>query len=276
MAEHGDRGLHLIVVGSDGPAKHGIDTQCAEVVSTLQLKYEKRFSQGLSMVAHYTFSKMLTEADVAGGDVSWLGGSSTLQSWSNLHLEKSYSAFDIPHRAVVSFDYQLPFGRGRAFGSDMHKLVNGVLGGWEMSGILTFSQGFPIAPTLSSGTLWEGNQRPNLIGDPRMEGSAFERMNRYFNVSAFSQPPPDVIGTAPRTLNYRAPGITNADLTLMKNFAVSEHKSFQFRLEAYNFTNSPTFGAPNAAFGGSSFGIISAYAGGRGARTVQVAVKFYY
>ena len=171
---------------------------------------------------------------------------------------------------MASFDYQLSFGKGRAIGANMNTILNGLLGGWELSGILTFIKGFPIAPTLSSGTLWDPNQRPNLIGDPSMLGSALDRMNNYFNVNSFSRPTTDTLGTAARTLNYRAPGIANGDLTVMKNFALAEHKSFQFRLEAYNFTNTPTFGAPNASHGGTSFGIISGYAGGRGVRTVQV------
>jgi hypothetical protein len=159
----------------------------------------------------------------------------------------------------------------------MNKILNGFVGGWELDAGFTFMSGFPLVPGLASGTLWDSNQRPNLIGDPSRPGSVLDRLNNYFNVSAFSQPPADVYGTAPRTLsNYRAPGIRNGDLNMMKNFRVTESKSLQLRLEAYNFTNSVSFGAPNTSVGGTSFGIISGYAGGRSARTVQVAVKFYY
>ena len=209
--------------------------------------------------------------------MEWLGGASGVQNWKNLRLEKSLAVFDVPQRAVLSFDYQLPVGRGRAIGRDMNRVANGFVGGWEFSGIFTFMSGFPLIPRLSSATLWDSTQRPNLIGDPRRPGSVLDRLNSYLNPSAFSQPAADVYGTGPRTLsNYRAPGIRNGDLTMMKNFAVTEGKSLQFRLEAYNFTNSPSFGAPNTSFGSTSFGIISGYAGGRGARSVQVALKFYY
>ncbi|MGH8631310.1 MAG: hypothetical protein ACREU7_11190, partial [Burkholderiales bacterium] len=90
-------------------------------------------------------------------------------------------------------------------------------------------------------------------------------------------PEPDTYGTAPRTLpNYRTPGIRNGDVAVFKNVAFSESRYLQFRLEAFNVTNTPTFGSPNMTFGDSNFGIINGYAGGRGPRELQVAVKFYF
>jgi hypothetical protein len=77
-------------------------------------------------------------------------------------------------------------------------------------------------------------------------------------------------------LNYRTPGIKNADMSLLKNFNFTESKRLQLRLEVFNVTNTPTFGTPNATFGASNFGVISGYAGGRGPRELQVAAKFYY
>jgi hypothetical protein len=101
-------------------------------------------------------------------------------------------------------------------------------------------------------------------------------LNNYFNTAAFSRPDADTFGTAPRTLNYRTPGIKNADLSLLKNFSFREAMRLQLRLEAFNVTNTTTFGTPNATFGSSSFGVISGYAGGRGPRELQVAAKFYF
>jgi len=247
------------------------------IYHSVQFKYEKRFSQGLSLLAHYTISKLISDSDSPGTDIDWLGGFTGLQNWKDLRQERSLATFDIPQRLVMSFDYQLPVGRNRTFGRNMHKVADALVGGWEVNGILTFSSGYPIAPGLDSGNLWSGTQRPNLIGNPATSGSPAERLDHYFNEDAFSQPLEDVYGSAPRTLpNYRTFGIRNGDFTLMKNFAIKERKSIQLRMEAYNLTNTPTFGRPDEAYGSGTFGVISDYASGRTARQLQVAIKFYY
>src|SRR6185295_16086362 len=90
----------------------------------LQLQYEKRFSKGLSVIAHYTISKMISDSHVSGRDVEgWLPGSSSIQDYQNLRNERSLSGFDVPQRFVGSFDYQLPLGRGRAFGKSMNRVL---------------------------------------------------------------------------------------------------------------------------------------------------------
>ena len=246
------------------------------IYHAVQFKYEKRYSHGLSFLAHYTISKLIDDSSFSSGNVAWLGGTTSVQNYKNLRLERSVSAMDIPQRLVMSFSYELPVGKGKALGGNMNKKVNAVLGGWELNGLTTFSKGYAIIPSLQGGVLWEGSQRPNLIGDPSTSGSVVSRMNNYFNTAAFSRPAPDTFGTAPRTLNYRTPGIKNADLSLLKSIAFTETRRLQLRLETFNSTNTPTFGTPNATFGDSNFGVISGYAGGRGARELQVAVKFYY
>ena len=245
---------------------------------SVQFKYEKRFSRGLAVISHYTIAKMMSDSDVNNSEVNYVGGVSGLQNWKNLRLERSLSVSDIPQRAVISFNYQLPIGKGRTLGRSMSRLADSLVGGWEVSSILTFSSGYPIIPGLDSGALWEGTQRPNYIGDPSTNGkSTDERLNAYFNPAAFSRPAPDTYGTASRTLpNYRTFGITNGDFTFMKNFAIAEKKSLQVRAEAFNITNTPSFGRPNSSFGSNSFGLIGGYASGRGPREMQLAVKFYY
>ena len=141
------------------------------IYHALQLKYEKRFSKGLSVIAHYTISKMISDSDVSGSDVEWLPGGSSIQDYQNLRNERSLSGFDVPQRFVGSFDYQLPIGRGRAFGKSMNRVLDGVVGGWELSGIITLSSRTPLGVTQNASTLWQGNQRPNLIGDPSVAGS---------------------------------------------------------------------------------------------------------
>ena len=246
------------------------------IYHAVQFKFEKRFTHGLSLLSHYTISKLIDDSSFSSGNVAWLGGTTSVQNYKNLRLERSVSAMDVPQRLVMSFSYDLPVGKGKALGGGMGKMANAVVGGWVVDGLMTFSKGYPIAPGLQGGVLWEGSQRPNLIGDPSVKGSVESRLNNYFNTASFSRPAPDTFGTAPRTLNYRTPGIKNADMSILKNVAFTESKRLQLRLEAFNVTNTPTFGTPNSTFGSSSFGVISGYAGGRGPRELQVAAKFYY
>lgn len=250
----------------------------------VQFQYEKRFSKGLSILAHYTISKLIDDSSFSDGNVGWLGGVTDVQNPLDLRLEKAVSAQDVPQRLVITFSYQLPFGKGKAFGSGWGRGMNMALGGWEVNALMTFSSGFPLnsgsqfrETPLQGGTLWNGVQRPNLIGDPRMPGSVKDRLNNYFNVNAFSRPAPDTFGTMPRTLpNYRSPGIRNADMAIFKNVAFTESKYVQLRLEAFNVTNTATFATPHMTYGASNFGVIDSYAGGRGPRELQVAVKFYF
>jgi len=248
------------------------------VYHALQIKYEKRFSHGLTMLAHYTWAKMIDDISHGSGNLSWLGGSTSVQDWSNLRNERSLSAHDVAHRFVLSWDYQLPIGTGKALGTDWGKLTNALLGGWEISGILSLQTGVPISVTQSGGVLWDATQRPNLVGNPDPGGSVREKFDsgQWFNVSAFEKPEPDTIGTAPRTLNYRTPPLSNLDFALFKNFQISETMRAQFRAELDNATNTPTFGPPNSNFGSTAFGLISNYASGRGPRNIQLGVKFYF
>jgi hypothetical protein len=152
-----------------------------------------------------------------------------------------------------------------------------LVGGWEVSGLMTFQSGVPLNITQDAGQLWDATQRPNLIGDPSMPGSVVERLNGYFNVNAFQRPPGDVVGSASRALsNYRAPGLRNADLAMLKSFQFTESKRGEFRFETFNTTNTPAFGLPNRAFGSQSFDLITGYMSGAGPREVQLGFKFYF
>jgi hypothetical protein len=246
---------------------------------SVQFKYEKRFSRGMAFLAHYTISKLISDSDSPGTDIDWLGGFTGLQNWKDLRQERSLATFDIPQRAVISFNYQLPIGRGKLIGNNMHRVADALIGGWELSSILTFSKGYPIIPQLDSPDIaWEGDQRPNVTGEALCTtGSSISRLNGYLNPGAFSQPDPDTYGSSSRTSpNCRTFGIRNGDFTLMKNFKFTEHKSLQVRIESFNLTNTPTFGRPDEYFGADTFGQVTSYAPGRGPRELQLGVKFYY
>jgi hypothetical protein len=136
--------------------------------------------------------------------------------------------------------------------------------------------GMPLQVTQAGGAIWDGTQRPNLIGDPSTSGSIPDRINNYFNRAAFSQPLGDVPGTAPRNLNYRGPGIKTLDAALLKSIYVREGHRFEFRLEATNFTNTPMFGDPATSFGAVNFGQITGLRSGVGPRNMQLGLKYYF
>ncbi len=244
------------------------------IYNALQMKWEKRFSDGVNILTHYTWAKTMDNASVSAGNVTWLGGTTSMQNPLNYDLERSLSAHDIPHRFVATGSWSLPFGSGRKFGSSVNRIVDGFLGGWEISGILTLQSGVPLQVTQSGGTLWNGTQRPHLGGDPSTSGAVQDRLNAYFNNSAFAQPQVDQFGTAPRYLGYRGPGVRTMDAALLKSWRVTEGQRVEFRLEAQNATNTPIFNDPNGSFGSSSFGQIT---GTRiGPRNVQLGFKYYF
>jgi hypothetical protein len=240
----------------------------------LQMKWDKRFSRGFSFLAHYTWSKMIDNGSHASGNVSWLGGSTSIQNIWDLDAERALSAHDVAHRVALSGIWQLPFGRERTWGSNWNRGLDLVLGGWSISGVFSRQSGMPLAVTQSGGSIWDGTQRPDLIGDPRTSGSIQERLNNYFNAAAFSQPAADVPGTAPRTLSYRAPAIQIFDAVLMKEIPIQAEQRLEIRIEAQNILNHPVFGDPNTSFGSTSFGQISTVK--VGARQMMLGLKYRF
>jgi hypothetical protein len=235
---------------------------------------EKRFSNGLAVLTHYTWSKMIDDASVTDGNLTWLGGSTSFQNPLNYRLERALSQHDVPHRFVASGDWQIPFGKGRKFGSNVNRVMDYIIGGWELSGFFTLQAGFPVQVSQSGGTLWNGTQRPNLIGDPATSGSIYDRMSNYFNQSSFSRPAPDTFGTAARTLGIRGPRFNTLDAALLKSWRTKEGQRLEFRLEAQNARNHPIFSDPPTSYGASNFGLINGTK--VGARSVQLGFKYYF
>jgi hypothetical protein len=244
----------------------------------LQLKWEKHYSKGLTMLAHYTWSKMIDNASHGSGNYSWLGGSTSIQNIWDLRGERSLSAHDVAHRVVLTGAWEMPFGKGRWLGSQWARPIDLLLGGWQLSGLALLQSGMPLAVTQDQGKIWDGTQRPNLTGDPSTSGPVASRLGRdgggWFNPDVFRKPLVDVPGTAPRTLKYRGPGIRTIDASLLKNFRVKEGQRFEFRIEAQNVLNHPIFSDPNTNFGSSSFGKIDQTK--IGSRNVQLGMKYYF
>ena len=223
----------------------------------LQLKWEKRYSNGLTMLAHYTWSKMIDNISHSSGNVNWLGGGTNLQNPFDLRGERSLSSHDAAHATAITGAYELPFGKSRKWGSNWNRWVDWLAGGWEVSAVARTRSGMPLHVTQSGGSIWNGTQRPDLVGDPSTSGSVQSRLAQWFNQAAFAKPATDVPGTAPRNLKYRGPAINTFNAALLKSFATVEGQRLEFRLEADNAFNHPIFSDPGTSYGSTGFGSIT-------------------
>jgi hypothetical protein len=257
------------------------------IFNALQLNLEKRYSNGLQLAVNYTFSKSIDDSSMYDGNVTWLSNTTAgilgPQDPNKPWLDKSLSTFDIPHVFKANYSYDLPFGHGRAFGSNMPRALDLLVGGWRTAGIFTVHDGFPLAPfTENNGTPIPTytQQRPNLVGTvARNTGPESSWINQYFaNPSAFQLPPAYTLGDAPRTLSsIRSPFFWTANLSIAKDFALSskyESMQLELRLDAANAFNHPVFGTPNTTVGDPSFGVISYTA--VGPRQGQLSLKFMF
>jgi hypothetical protein len=223
------------------------------------------------MLLSYTYSKYLDDSSGAEGWVS--GASADYESIYNMKNEYSNDIDDVPHSFVANYIYQLPYGKGMRFGSSTNKWANGVLGGWQVTGITTLKEGFPLGITAASNNLNNsgGAQRPNLIGNPKL---ADPTLGEWFNVSAFAQPAAFTFGNAPRTMpNLRAPGFNDWDLGIQKYWNWRERYKLQFRTEMFNALNHPNFYAPGTTFGAGGFGTVN---GAYPPRDIQMAFKLFW
>jgi hypothetical protein len=250
-------------------------TGASSIYHSLQVKVEKRFSSGLSLLAAYTDAKLIDDFSI----ISNVGRNANMQNIWDRRNERAISANDISQRFVASFIYALPFGHGRRFGAHMNRMVDVFLGGWQVNGIVTFQSGDPLAITMTNtlGAIAGNNVlRPNNTGkSANLTGSVKDRLLRYFDIAQFTAPAPFTFGSAGRTLpDVRGPGLKNIDFSLFKNFALIERVSLQFRAESFNLTNTPSFSDPNQNFSNNAFGQINGTS--NAARQVQFGLKLLW
>jgi hypothetical protein len=241
----------------------------------LQATYTHRWHSGLNVNVSYTFSKFL---DNVQGSSGWAfpGSGSQVRDSHNLAAEMSLDSSDIRHSLVVNYIYELPFGRGKMFGKDWNTPVNAILGGWQLTGIVTAKGGFPlsISPAQNNTNSFGGNQRPNLIGDPV---PANQTIANWINPAAFAQPAAFTFGNSPRNLpDLRSPRYFDWDTGIQKEYYFTEQKRLQFRFEMFNTLNHPNFFAPDTNLGDVSNGLFGTINQAYPARDVQAALKFFW
>lgn len=234
------------------------------------VKVDKRFSDGLSFRASYQYSKA---TDNASENQGW-EVNDRARNVFDLDAERSVSAHDVPHSLAVAAVYELPVGRGRHVGSNLHPVVDAMVGGWETAVKYTMASGLPLlfgAPNNSfSFSSW---QFPNIT--PGADLTADNRtVDRWFNTDAFEQPADFIFGNAPRFVDdIRYSRTNNWDVSISKTFRSGERLRWQFRAELFNALNSVQFGRANTEFGSPDFGRVTSNAPGNLPRTIQLALK---
>jgi hypothetical protein len=180
----------------------------------------------------------------------------------------------VDHRLVSSFVYEIPVGRGRKHLSNANRVVDALLGGWQVNGIVTFQSGFSMTLTAADvGGLndVQNTNRPDIVGEIHPDGFQ-PTIDRWFNTDAFRQPAAGFLGNAGRSI-MRQPGINIWDTGLFKNFTITERVSTQFRFESFNTWNHTQWDAPIRNVADNRFGRIL---GTRAARVNQLGLKILW
>jgi len=239
--------------------------------NALAVRVEKRFSKGLSFIVGYTYSKSLDDGTP----------DSEIDFPYNIKLNHARATQDVPQRLVISELYNLPVGRGRRFMSNSSHLVDGLLGGWEVSGIETFQDGIGLTPATAVPVNMGGRVPivPNRVGPvnnkalrDHIRGLPGGVVGPYFVTTDIAEQGGNVQGDAPRDF-ITAPGINNWDLSLFKNLKVFERSSLQVRGDFFNAWNHTQFLTPNVTIGQATFGDITS---AREARDIQLSLKLTF
>ena len=231
----------------------------------LQSSFTYRIGSAFSLHGAYTFSKAIDEAPAAISFTEISGGPKIRMDSDDLAGDKGLGAFDVRHAAALSFLWDLPFGKGRKFGSGLAGAAAKLAGGWSLSGAIIQTSGNPFTPLISfnhsrsgvAGATATTVDRPNLrpgysnnpvTGDP----------DRWYDPNAFELPPAGFFGNLGRN-TLIGPGFSNTDFSLVKDTAVeriSERFRIQFRVEFFNALNHPNFDLPGNAQNATSASFI--------------------
>lgn len=244
-----------------------VDSSGYSNFNSLAAQLQRRYSHGLTLLVAYTYSHSLDDAPYSG----------SLQNAQNLSAGYANSDFDIRHRFVSSFTYELPFGRSKAFGSSYNRIVEAAISGWQANGIFSFQTGLPFTVTTSRDISNTGAANYAQIvpgADPNITPRT---PTRWFNTAAFT----DTLlptgsyayGTAGRNL-LRADRPINLDLGVYRRIAFLRETQFELRAEVFNVLNHPVFSAPVANVQSGSFGVVNSTNGNP--RQTQFAIKYIF
>jgi hypothetical protein len=247
----------------------------------LQATLQKRFSGGLQGQIAYTYSKCMTDSIGyfgAGGQAA-----PTSPYWQNLYDRRSEWGpcyYDVAHVLSSYVVYELPFGRNKSWGRNLNRFVNAAIGDWQLGGIVQFHGGSPLTIYAddASGTNSRG-PRANCVAPPHVFGRkpALDPFTgqfggyQWFDPASYAPAAPGTFGTC-GVGTVRGPGLRTANLSVQKEFPVSESKRLEFRAEFFNVTNTPILNSPNIGLS-PYLGLINS---SQGERNIQFALKFYF
>jgi hypothetical protein len=250
--------------------------------NSLQVKYEYRLRRGLMLLNSFTWSK--SKDNGSGSLENPNGNFPAPQDFYNLDADFGTSGYDQPYNNTTSFVWNLPFGRGQRWAKNAGPLMEGLIGGWTLSGINTVTSGEPVTLTYTPAAAFQvsgiqqdfrgaNNYRPNVVGDPYGDRSSIlTYLNRDTVVIPIS--PSEPFGNAPRN-SVRGPDFWQMDLVAGKEFPLplGDQTRIQIRLEAFNVLNKTNFRGPNGNRSSPAFGTIqSTY----DARQLQLGVKVIF
>ena len=240
-------GAHLFPgLGSVNVASAGGNS----IYNGLQMELAKRFSTGLQFTLSDTYSKTI---DNGGGAFQNPGSP---QDFLNLNGDRGRADQDIRNRLVFSGVYELPYGRGRRWGNGINRAADTVLGGWQLNAIWTLQSGLPFSVGQPGGS---PGGRADIVGDPNIQPG---NTQHYISASAFKAVPLNSSGVMIRPGDlgrnvFSGPGIDSIDMSLFKNFALTERFKLEFRAEAFNIANHPQYSQPNLDLNNGNFGSIT-------------------
>jgi hypothetical protein len=268
--------------GTTGAYVSGTQSNGTMSYNSLQAVLQKQMSRGLQYQVSYTFSKCMS--DSTGYYGAWNNALSASAYWQNVydrHAEWAPCYYDATHVLTAYAIYELPFGRGKAYAHDMNKVVNAVIGGWQVSPIVTFRTGWPLpiygaadnSGTYSRGIRADCNGLPTVTGESPISTPGVGGFQWFTNNGNFTNPANGTFGNcAPQLSGLRGPHYTNVDLGLAKDFQITERFKLQFRSEFINTFNHVQLNAPNMGLGSGMGQVNSA----QPSRQIQFALKLYY
>ncbi len=243
--------------------------------NSLQAGLRQRNVGGLEYMVSYTLGKAMTN------NLGYYGGGAVVASagayWQNTYDPEGDwgpAFFDVRHNLNVSATYELPIGSGKKLGSDWNAVTNALLGGWRLSGIFQARSGVPVTVTDGRARSLQGergNERPNCVGNWKPSDQS---ITKWLDINGFAMVPLGTFGNCPTGV-ARAPGYKNIDLVLGKRFKVDASRYVEFRAEAFNVFNIPSFGPPARDISApNTFGLITTTVSAP--RVIELVVKFYF